>query len=293
MHDLEKHVKIGRLQCYADDTILYLQGDSPEDVIKSLEEQSVDVFEYFARNELVANPDKTAFLLFGPKKRSEIDPRYSIMLGKDTNVMESEDERILGVQVHRSLQWKCHLEKVKKKLNYGITTLKRLQGLMRRNHLKQLADCLVMSHIRYTLPVYLTQFVRIKSEDPTKHELVSLQGKMNDMMRIILNIKRRDKISIKTMLKKCGMISVNQMICKAVLMEAWKAQKFDIESIVEAFQSRKSKRFENCFKATTDPRSFVSVASKLWEQSTVRFKDTTLIKVAKEEAENLVKIMPV
>ena len=43
---------------YADDNTLYALGDSIDDVIKSLEDYSINLFKWFLHNQMRANSDK-------------------------------------------------------------------------------------------------------------------------------------------------------------------------------------------------------------------------------------------
>ena len=67
---------------------------------------------------------------------------------------------------------------------------------------------------------------------------VRTQIKMNDMMRVILNVK---------------------------------ALKFGISSISKYFQKRENPRYCHLFKTSEDPKSFLSIASKLYEISEDQF----------------------
>ena len=174
-----------------------------------------------------------------------------------------------------------------------MATLRRLQGIIRTKHLKQIADGLVMSHVRYALPVYLTSQARLTPNDPVHQGAKAIQTKMNEMMRTILDLKIRDKISIQTKLKRCKMLSVNQMLCKAILVEMWKAVHFSIRPISSAFQERENKRYSELFKTTNDPNSFISIGAKLWEQTTEKFRKTNLLKVANKEAQILASTLPI
>ena len=257
-----------------------------------LETEAQNMFQYFSNNKLIANPAKTAFIMFAPQKRIK-GHKYSIKLDPQTVIMESDNERILGIEVQNTLEPEAHLNKLKEKVNYGLGKLKRLQNQMRTKHLKMIGQGTIMSNINYGIQLYMASKVRLCKEEPLKEELRSLQVKMNEMLRIILNIKRKDKRSVDYMLKKCDLLSINQLACKSILLELWKARNFNIEGIMKNFKYRDIPRFKDLFRTSKDPKSFVSVASKLWEKSSKRFRDTNLISVAKKEAEKLAKTLPI
>ena len=292
IHDITLWISEGELSGYADDTLLNISGDNPAEVLKKLEIQSRNLFHFFASNELVANPSKTCLMMFGPKRRKE-EEKFSVWLDENTKIVESESERILGVQVQNSLEWSHHVQKVKGKVNYGIATLRRLHGLLRRKHLKAIAEGIVMSNIRYGLSTFMAGRVRLSNNDPVNQELSDLQIKMNDMMRVILNVKRKDKLGVQKMLEKCEMLSLNQLICKTILVEFWKILKFGISSISKYFQKRENARYCHLFKTSEDPKSFISIASKLYEMTSEKFQETNLLAIAKQEAHKVSKSLPI
>ena len=124
VQDLPLWVKGGHIQGYADDTMHFVSAKTQEGVIKELENGATNILSYFASNELVANPTKTAFLLFRPTK--SIGSEQIITVG-NAKIQESTSERVLGVQVQRTLEWDDHISKVLSKINYGLSVLRQLQ----------------------------------------------------------------------------------------------------------------------------------------------------------------------
>ena len=149
-----------------------------------------------------------------------------------------------------------------------------------------------MSHIRYCIGTYLHDKIRICHTCPKSKEIKDLQSLQNKMLRIILGISVRDHVSTEVMLKKTGMLSINQIACHSILMETWKAMVLGIESISGHFKLRNSIRFPDELQGNTDPKSFVSHASKLYNKSSKKFKQTSLTKVARLEAFDIVRSLP-
>ena len=113
------------------------------------------------------------------------------------------------------------------------------------------------------------------------------------MLRIILGIKLKEQIPTKEMLDNVGMLSVNQIACHSILMETWKALHLEVESISAHFQLRNSKRFADELQGSNDPKSFISCAARLYNKTSKRFKQTNLTKVARIEALDTVKLLPI
>ncbi len=173
------------IQGFADDTITFCHGTSVNCVLSKLEKEAANILQYFASNELVANPSKTAFLLIRPTNHKE-EPQ-KVKVGEAT-ITESEYEKALGVKVSKSLSWKNHTDQVLSKMNSGLYAIKRLQPLLSSKHLKTISDGLVMAHARYCAPVYLAEKLRLTNGTPQSQQLKQLQVKQNKLLRILLKI---------------------------------------------------------------------------------------------------------
>jgi len=289
--DLPDWVQNGQIQGFADDTIHFVSADSEDEAIKKLEEEARKIFTYFASNELVANPSKTAFLMIRPTQHVEKERSIRI---NDAIIKESKSERILGIQVQRSLEWNEQVEKVLKKVNYGIATIRQLKSRMRKKSLKMVAEGIVMSHIRYGISVYLSGSIRMAQSDSLSSELEKLQIKQNEAMRIILNKERKEHFSRLSLLKECNMQSVNQIAAGSVMMELWRAKKNNIAAITESYEKDRSERRENMLRTSKDRNSFISISAKLWNKSDDSFKNMTTSELdAKKIVKLLVKDLPI
>ena len=66
----------------------------------------------------------------------------------DERLLESNVEKILGVEVDNKLIWVDHFKKVNKKVSYGISTLRQIQGLVPMKTMKLFLEGLINSNIR-------------------------------------------------------------------------------------------------------------------------------------------------
>ena len=287
IQDITQWVKKGELQGYADDTLHFVSSMNPQEVINGLEEQARELFTFFASNELVANPGKTAFLMFKPT-RSTAD---SFVVNIDgVKIKESECERILGVHVQQNLQWDTHVDKIIGKVNYGLSKLKQLQGIMRQKSLKMLANGLVFAHVRYAIAVFMSGMIRVAPNDPKNTHLNTLQVKQNDCMRIILNKKRSDKVPNEMLLNKTSMKSINHMAAEAMLLELWKAKHFKIDNVWESYSKDKCTRRESQYRSSKDKTSFISKSICLWNQMSSEFHSgLTTMRSAKTDIGRFIK----
>ena len=97
---------------YADVSTPFASGDTPLNVITSLENAAEKLFEWFANNHMKANHDKCHLL-------STLTP-ISIKT-KDYIIKNSDIEKLLGVIVDANLNFNCHSENILKKASKKFT----------------------------------------------------------------------------------------------------------------------------------------------------------------------------
>ena len=95
-----------------------------------------------------------------------------------------------------------------------------------------------------------------------------------------------------------GFLSVNQSAGYAILMEMWKAREFDVPVLNSLLEKRRyddrTLRSDSANKVSTSGKDIVAInIEKLWNASSNKFKSTNLITVAKLEAKNFAKTLPV
>ena len=86
--------------------------------------------------------------------------------------------------------------------------------------LKQIADGIFMSILRYGLPAYCP--VRLREDEPKHSSIEKIRVVLNDCLRLLRNKKRRDHARIDDMLKELDWLSINQICAETRLVEAWK-----------------------------------------------------------------------
>ena len=92
---------------YGDDNTPFVSGDTPLNVIKSLEKAAEKLFECFTNNQMKANHDKYHLLI-------STFTSISIKV-KDYIIKNSDYKKLLGVTVDVELNFNCHLENILKR----------------------------------------------------------------------------------------------------------------------------------------------------------------------------------
>ena len=100
---------------YADDNAPYVTGETIEDVINSVEHNSIKLSKRFSDNQIKVNKDKCH------------SDNENITINVDNNVIDKSNcKKLLGVNVDYKLNFNKHLDSVLKKAGRKLNTLSRI-----------------------------------------------------------------------------------------------------------------------------------------------------------------------
>ena len=85
---------------YADDNTPYTSGQNIDDVIRTLENDSVRLFKWFSNNQMKANKYKCHLLLSNKE-------RVTMKIG-ETEIRSSNCEKLLGIKINDKLTFSEH-----------------------------------------------------------------------------------------------------------------------------------------------------------------------------------------
>ena len=131
-------------------------------------------------------------------------------------------------------------EKVISEINYAMSVLSRLRDHLGKKELRTIAYGLIMSKIRYCLPVFAGDSLRLQETDPQSSLMHRIQRVQNDMLRVVMGKKLKDRARVSEMLEDTGFLSVNQTAAYSLLIETWKARQFNVP-ILSGLLERKRK----------------------------------------------------
>ena len=256
-----------------------------------------------ASNNLVANAAKTVFMIL--RKTRDASPPRSIRVGP-ASVLEAENEKLLGLRISKSLAWKDHLtgvNSVHSVIRQRLLLIRRLKYMVPKESLVSIVEGLVLSKVRYGLAVFSK--IRLKESDPVPEEENSVQVALNDIMRLLCNVQRRDQTSINKLLQETGLLSFNQLSAQSVLLLTWKIvhghcpSLSHLTQVVSSNSTRvsrsqakgdlvvpgKLKKFpKNCFRVQ---------AAKLWNAAPMAVKNAQSLPSVKKEIKEFVKTLPI
>ena len=294
--DAELWVDAGHVTAFADDTMILVEADSMDELRWKLETEGGKVLRFFASNRLIANPSKTGLLVFRPKVTANA-LTVEVVLGGE-KIVESSEQKVLGIIIDKDLKWAKQTDKIAGECNYRLSTLRRLRYYLNTQQVRTIAEGLIMSRLRYCLPVWAAEYLRLKSSDPQSQIVHGVQVLQNEALRIITKSKRRDHVRISDMLEATHMLSVNQLTAFGTLMEIWKSRTFNIPHLSSLLEQKPSgdrilrSDSSNVLQAS-EVEPFSICAEKLWNMSSECFKTTKLISVAKSEARKTALQVPI
>ena len=206
---------------YADDNTPFVSGDRLDDVLVSLENASLKLFDWFSNNQMKANPDKCHLLT------SSTDS-IAIKI-KDNEILNSESEKLLGVTIDNKLNFNNHLQKILKKANQKVHVLARITPYMSIPKRKLLMNSFFISQFNYCPLVWMC------------HSRL-INNKINRLHEKCLCIVYSDKTSsFEELLEKDGSVTIHTRNLQVLATEMFKVYRNLSPNIVaEIFRTRRN-----------------------------------------------------
>ena len=160
-----------------------------------------------------------------------------------------------------------------------------------------MADSIWTSKLRYGLQLYGP--ARKSIADSQSVELDKLQIAQNNMLRTLENVRVKEKVSVKSLLEKNQMLSVNQTMAQIKLIEMWKSKNVasyplhppTIQPIINGATTRGASTEK--FKINSTPNTFNGDATRLWNQAPVSVTNATNLKAAKTSVKAFCSSLPI
>ena len=186
-NDLSLHAPDACIVQYADDTQVLVSGrKSALDTTVARLEVTLDALSnWFAANGLKVNADKTQLMAFGSRQNLRGLPDFNVQF-RQAVLKPCQSVKNLGLTFDPCLTWDDHVTTLTKKC-FGI-----LIGLSHARHhlptdtIVTIVNALVLSHIRYCLPVY---------GNCTKKNLDRIQKVINVSARVISGRRKYDHVA--------------------------------------------------------------------------------------------------
>ena len=138
-------------------------------------------------NRLSVAPQKSKFMLIGTDSiRKKMDWEQVRVKVEGENIERTSSEKLLGLTLNQNLSWSSHLhgtsdqEGLIVSMRKRIGMIKRISSMTTQNNLKILAEGIVLSKMRFRLPLYATVFeTQIYKENNTRHRMFTREKRFD------------------------------------------------------------------------------------------------------------------
>ena len=155
---------------FADDSNFLISGKNLNEIVEILNIELKNICDWFRCNEMSLNPTKTKFMIFNKREDTinweEIDIKLDF-----NNVNENDINKIrnlgyinqnsdipavkfLGVYIDPQLNFKYHIEYLRKKISRSMYLINRVKHLLCKKSLETLFHSFINSHLMFCLPAW-------------------------------------------------------------------------------------------------------------------------------------------
>ena len=217
--------------------------------------------------------------------------------------MRTESTKLLGIIIDEGQDWQAHFKSLKSSLNSRLFIIRRIARQIPKTKIINIVHSLWVSKLRYGLQLCTKVFL---PEDERKAaSLTSLQLTQNRLLRALNNTRIKDKVSIKSMLAKFNLLSVNQLAAQIKLLEVWKSINVEgnptemepyhpnrTESNL-SLRQKPNRVFNDSAKFLVSGMSFNVDAARLWNRAPLNVKQAESLYMAKKHILMHVKSFPI
>jgi exonuclease III len=149
-NDLSSFVNGGQINCFADDTIIYVSGETVAEVTEKLQKCLHGVQVWYNRNKLKINATKSNIMLLGTPQRLKFMNQDEFIISFDGVFLKRENcVKYLGVTIDSNLSWDQHISIMCKTIAHKIAILRRLRGSLSKNLLCQVYSTYIQPLFEY------------------------------------------------------------------------------------------------------------------------------------------------
>ena len=155
INDIVNSSKLGEFVLFADDTNIFVSGDSPSDAFDKANNLLNSLNNYMITNKLHINMTKCCYIVFKPQKYKDDCQDEELELKIDNiTIKRVKHTKFLGITIDENLNWKQHLVDLKRKLYHALATLKRIKDYIPDKLHIDLYYTLFESHLSYGISVW-------------------------------------------------------------------------------------------------------------------------------------------
>ena len=156
INDITNASEEGHFVLFADDTNIFVEGSTEEEVYEKTNLVLAAVHEYMIQNQLHINMTKSVYMHFRPGRYSSCARVREYGSGKNVELaghtlLKVNKVKFLGVIIDDELSWEYHIDHLKEKLNSSINIIKRIMKFIPNSEHHKLYNSLFKSHLTYCI----------------------------------------------------------------------------------------------------------------------------------------------
>jgi len=247
---------------YADDTNLFLNGKSISQLIKTLNNELINLVKWLNANKLSLNVDKTHYMIFSSKnKKVQVDESLKVTIN-NVEIERVHITKFLGVLVDDKLNWKQHVSYIKGKVSKAVGILCKARKVLNENTLVTLYNSLLYPYLTYCIEVW---------GSCNKTELNAILKLQKRALRIIASANYKAHTNV--FFKKYKILNIYQIHDYCILLFMFKFHKCMLPSLFQSMFTYVSNAYNTrqlgrlCVplgKSTTINNTIRFIGVKLW-----------------------------
>lgn len=139
---------------YADDTSLFLFGNSIEGIIEQAQQDLDTLSGWFQDNLLTVNSSKTNYIIFSARNK-KIESHSNLYINNEP-LTQVSSEKYLGLHLDKHLTWQPHLDKLRSKLSSIMGALRGIVRCLPTSVRYIIYNSMVKPHLEYLIEVWGT-----------------------------------------------------------------------------------------------------------------------------------------
>ena len=148
VNDMVKVSSNAQFILFADDTNIIYHDEDSDKLIKTVNDDLLKISNWFNKNKLSINTDKTKYMIFSEIERRDL-PQVSIILN-DKFISNTDCIKFLGVYIQSDLKWNKHCEIKARKIAQAVSAMVRLKNILPSSALLTIYRSLIESHLNYS-----------------------------------------------------------------------------------------------------------------------------------------------
>ena len=176
INDITQNVANGVCNLYADDTVVFYQGHTCEEVNSALQECIINLSEWYKDNNLTLNAAKSEVMLISSQRKYIADSLCVYLDGQLLNNVTCAN--YLGMKIDKHLNWNMYINKLCGNISVKLKQLRRLCGLISKELMIKIYNSTIQPCIDYAISVW---------GQTSEHNLSKIQRLQNFTARIIMH----------------------------------------------------------------------------------------------------------